>query len=188
MTIGSPNHSMSLSLTPAASISAVTLSAALLMMAGESVLSRFNETQLRKRGAVEPDGDVYRTMRWAYPLAFVAMAVEGAWRGPSPAPVLAAGLAVFGLAKALKVWAISTLGPRWSFRVLVPPGAPLVAAGPYRLLNHPNYVAVIGEIVGVAATVWAPFTGVVTTVGFGLLIRARIRVEDRALGRRRVLQ
>jgi isoprenylcysteine carboxyl methyltransferase (ICMT) family protein YpbQ len=51
------------------------------------------------------------------------------------------------------------------------------------LINHPNYVAVIGELVGVAATVWAPVTGVLITIGFGWLLRARIRVEDRALGR-----
>ena len=72
---------------------------------------------------------------------------------------------------------------RWTFRVLVLRDAPLVAAGPYRLIHHPNYVAVIGELVGVAATVWAPITGVLVTIGFGLLLRARIRVEDRALGR-----
>jgi methyltransferase len=88
-----------------------------------------------------------------------------------------------GLAKALKLWAISTLGPRWTFRVLVVPGAPLVAAGPYRFVNHPNYVAVVGELIGVAATLGAFWSGAIVTVMFGLLIRARIRVEDRALGR-----
>ena len=56
-------------------------------------------------------------------------------------------------------------------------------AGPYRLINHPNYVAVMGELIGMAAVVWAPMTGVLAVVGFGLLIRARVRVEDRVLGR-----
>jgi methyltransferase len=168
---------------PALAIAALTLLAGLLLMAGETVLSSFNAAELRRRGAVEPPGDVYRAMQWAYPAAFVAMALEGMAWGPAPRGVLLGGLALFGLAKALKLWAITTLGPRWSFRVLVLPGAPLVSGGPYRFLNHPNYVAVIGELAGVAATVWAPVTGAIAAVGFGLLMRARVRVEDRALGR-----
>lgn len=169
--------------SPALAIAVLTMVAALLMMAGEALLSSANEARLRREGAVEPPGDVYGTMRWAYPMSFIAMAVEGAWRGPAPPPALVAGLVVFGFAKALKAWAMVSLGPRWCFRVLVPPDAPLVTAGPYRLLRHPNYVAVVGELIGVLLTVWAPITGALAIVGFGLLMRARIRVEDRALGR-----
>ena len=170
-------------LSPGAAVALITFIAVMLVMGGEALLAAFNERQLRARGAIEPDGDVYRTMQWAYPAAFAVMAIEGAVWGPAPAPILLAGLAIFGLAKLLKAWAITTLGPHWTFRVLVLRQAPLVAAGPYRLINHPNYVAVIGELAGVAATVWAPITGVMVIVGFGLLIRARIAVEDRALGR-----
>ncbi len=104
--------------------------------------------------------------------------------GPAPMAVLFAGLVVFGVAKALKAWAISSLGWRWTFRVLVPPGDPLVVRGPYRLLRHPNYVAVCGEIIGVALTVSAPITGAAALIGFGWLLLRRIAVEDRALGRR----
>jgi methyltransferase len=168
----------------ALSIAAVTVIATLLIMAGEAALSAFNERQLRARGAIEPPGDVINTMRFAYPLAFVAMGIEGATTGPAPRDILMYGLALFGLAKALKLWAISSLGWRWSFRVLVVPGAPLVTSGPYRLLSHPNYVAVAGEIVSVAMIVWAPVTGVLATIGFGTLMVKRIRIEDHALGRR----
>ncbi len=83
-----------------------------------------------QRGAIEPPDDVIDTMRWAYPASFVAMAMEGAWAGPASADALAAGLAVFGFAKALKIWAITTLGVRWTFRVLVLPDAPLIDARP----------------------------------------------------------
>lgn len=167
----------------AAIISVGTLAAVLAVMAGEALLSSFNASLLRARGAIEPPGDVYRTMQWAYPAAFVAMAVEGVFTGPSPQTALGLGLGVFGLAKALKAWAISTLGTRWSFRVLVPPGEPPIVAGPYRFLNHPNYVAVCGEILGAALIVGAPVSGVVAVAGFGWLMRRRIAVEDRALGR-----
>jgi len=167
----------------AAIVSLGTLAAVLAVMAGEAVLSSYNASLLRARGAVEPPGDVYRTMQWAYPAAFVAMALEGTLTGPAPMTALGFGLGVFGLAKALKAWAIATLGPRWTFRVLVPPGEPLTAAGPYRLLNHPNYVAVSGEMIGAALIVGAPVSGVVATLGFAWLMRRRIAVEDRALGR-----
>ncbi|HYE87719.1 MAG TPA: isoprenylcysteine carboxylmethyltransferase family protein, partial [Vicinamibacterales bacterium] len=105
--------------------------------------------------------------------------------GPAPANVLAGGLALLGFAKALKIWAISSLGSKWSYRVLVIPGEPLVTSGPYRFLAHPNYVAVVGEIVSVAAIVWAPITGTLATVGFGWLMIQRMQIEDRALGRGR---
>ena len=134
--------------------------AALLIMAGEAVLSSFNERLLRSKGAIEPPDDVIGKMRWAYPLSFIVMGVEGALTGPAPREVLMWGLALFGFAKALKMWAIASLGSRWSYRVLVLPGAPLIKTGPYRFLSHPNYLAVVGEIVSVAAIVWAPITGV----------------------------
>lgn len=161
-----------------------TLAAVLAVMAGEAVLSAFNASLLRARGAVEPPDDVYRVMQVAYPLGFVALAVEGAMTGPAPPPALAAGILIFGLAKALKAWAISSLGPRWSFRVLVPPGEPPIVRGPYRWLHHPNYVAVAGEIAGAALIVGALVTGLLFLAGFGWLMRRRIAVEDRALGRR----
>jgi methyltransferase len=157
--------------------------ATLLIMAGEAVLSSFNERLLRAKGAIEPPDDVIGRMRWAYPLSFVAMGIEGALTGPAPREALMWGLALFGFAKALKMWAVASLGFRWSYRVLVLPGAPLIKTGPYRFLSHPNYLAVAGEMVSVAAIVWAPITGTFATIGFGMLMVKRIRIEDRALGR-----
>lgn len=167
----------------AQAIAIITLVAVLVVMAGEAVLAGFNERLLLQRGAREAPNDVYLTMRWAYPACFIAMAIEGAWRGPSPQTLLLAGLALFGVAKALKAWAIATLGPRWTFRVIVPRDSTLVTGGPYRIMHHPNYIAVVGELLGFAAIVFAPVTGVAALIGFGSLMRARIRVEDRALGR-----
>lgn len=170
-------------MSPAVSIAIITVLATLLIMAGEAVLSSFNEKVLRARGAIEPQQDVINMMRWAYPGAFVVMGIEGALTGPASRDVLMAGLALFGLAKALKVWAMSSLGSKWSYRVLVVPGEPLVKTGPYQFISHPNYLAVVGELVSVAAIVWAPITGVLATIGFGRLMIARIRIEDKALGR-----
>ena len=170
---------------PAVLIAVLTLVAVLLVAAGEAALSAFNARVLVQRGAVGADGDaeLQATMRWAYPACFVAMAVEGAFRGPSTREALAVGLAVFGCSKALKMWVISTLGVRWTFRVLVVPGEVPITRGPYAWLRHPNYVAVVGEIVGVAVIVFAPVTGVASLVGYGSLLRRKITIEDRALRR-----
>ena len=165
------------------SVAVLTLGAVLLIMGGEAALSAFNERVLRERGAVSPPDDPITAMKWAYPACFVVMAVEGALFGPASPRVLALGLAIFGLSKALKMWVISTLGVRWTFRVLVVPGAPLVSHGPYAVMRHPNYLAVLGELAGMAMIVGAPVTGAASVIGYGLLLRRKIAVEDRALGR-----
>ena len=141
-----------------------------------------NERAQRARGGIEPPGDVYRWMQVVYPGAFLAMFVEGTVRG-GPAPGLfVVGAIVLAAAKALKWWAILSLGPFWTFRVIVVPGASLVARGPYRWLRHPNYLGVLVELAGVAAMAGAPLAGVAATGVFIALLVKRIAVEERALG------
>lgn len=166
----------------AAAVPLVSLVVVILMMLAETARSRSNEQWLRARGAVEPPDDVYATMQWVYPVAFVVMALEGAARGLSPGFTTLLGAVVFSASKALKYWAIASLGRRWSFRVLVLPGVALVDRGPYAFLRHPNYVAVIGELVGMALLVGARVTGPLATVVFGWLLWRRIGVENAALG------
>lgn len=140
-----------------------------------------NERAQRARGGVEPPGDVYGLMRIVYPGAFLAMLAEGAVRGAPPPGVLLVGAMVFTGGKALKWWAILSLGSFWTFRVIVVPGAPLVARGPYRFVRHPNYVGVVGELAGAAAIAGAPVAGVVAAGFFVALLVKRIAVEERAL-------
>jgi methyltransferase len=120
-------------------------------------------------------------MTVAYPASFLAMIVEGAARGPAPLALVSAGAVVFAAAKALKWWAIVSLGHFWTFRVIVVPHAVLVRRGPYQLLRHPNYVGVVGELVGVAMITGALVTGCVATIAFSGLILKRIGIEERAL-------
>jgi methyltransferase len=163
----------------------------------ETWRSRRNERALRAAGAIEPGDDVYAWMRVAYPGMFAAMTLEGIFWPPRAATLVAifpesvtttpadltvvAGIGVFLAGKLLKWWAILSLGRFWSFHVLVLPGVPLVTSGPYRLMRHPNYVGLMGEIAGVALMMRAPFTGVLSAVVFGALLVARIRVEERLL-------
>lgn len=162
------------------------------LMAAELGLSRRNERRLRALGALEPPNDVYPWLRVVYPAAFLAMGIEGLVRGGSSVAqgrdhwsgTLTAGLVVFVASKALKAWAIASLGGNWSFRVLVPPRRALVSSGPYRYLSHPNYLAIGGELVGTALAVGAPVTGIVSLAAVGALLARRIEVEERALGLR----
>lgn len=92
-------------------------------------------------------------------------------------PMLALVLA----AQALRWWCIRTLGPQWSTRVVVLPGAPLVTSGPYRWMAHPNYVAVVVEGVALPLVHTAWVTAVAFTVLNALLLRVRIGCEARTL-------
>ena len=169
-------------MTPRARI-LLTLLVVFALMGVEAWRSRRNERGLRRRGAVEPPDDDYRLMQVLYPLAFLLPAAEG-WLHPRAGAVWwMPGAAVFAAGKAIKYWAIAVLGDRWTFRVLVLPGAPLVRRGPYRLLRHPNYVGVAGEIAGAALLSSGPWTGAVLTLAFVGVMRRRIHVEERALAR-----
>jgi methyltransferase len=155
--------------------------AAFVPMLFEAARSRRNEARLRARGAIEPAGDVYAWMQIAYPGCFLGIVAESVWRQQPAGSAAIGGALVFVLAKALKYAAISALGDRWTFRVLVLPGAPLVTTGPYRYLRHPNYVGVAGELIGAALIAGSPVTGVIAFAAFGGMMLARIRVEERAL-------
>jgi methyltransferase len=90
-------------------------------------------------------------------------------------------LAVTLAANALRWWCIATLGERWTARVIVLPGAPLVRSGPYRWFAHPNYVAVIVEGAALPLTGSAWITAGAFTVLNAALLTVRIRCESGAL-------
>jgi methyltransferase len=159
----------------------VLLTLAFVPMAFEARLAARHDRALRSAGASEPKDDVFPLMQFAYPAGFLTMAFEATLRSARVNGVFAAGVVVFALAKAIKYWAIATLGPRWTFRVLVPPGSARLTTGPYRFMRHPNYLGVIGELLGMALMGQAPIAGALSVIVFLMLIVARIRVEERAL-------
>lgn len=166
-----------------AAFAAASLLVALIAMLAELLVSRAHETALLARGArVAPGDPAYDRMRWAYPSVFLLMGLEGLLTRTVPRSAVIGGVALFAAGKALKYWAIATLGQRWTFKVIVLPGAPLVATGPYRFLRHPNYLAVCAELAGFALLCGASVSGPLCFVLFGYLLRQRIIAEERALG------
>ena len=147
----------------------------------EAWLAAVNERWLLARGARVIEDRSFPWMRVTYPAGFLAVIIEGWWRGGPPGGWSSAGIAIFSLGKLVKYAAIGSLGKRWSFRVLVLPGADLVTHGIYAVLRHPNYVGVALEVVGIALWMQAPITGTLFAVTFGLILAWRIRIEERAL-------
>src|SRR5882672_9736629 len=112
-------------------VAIVVLALAFMPMAFEARLAATHDRALRAAGAIEPKDDVFPLMQVVYPAAFLAMALEAGLRDAHVDPIFGAGAFVFALGKAINYWAIATLGSRWTFRVLVPPGSGLVQRGPY---------------------------------------------------------
>ena len=60
-------------------------------------------------------------------------------------PVHATFVIIYALLQCGRLWVLMSLGRRWTTRIIVLPGAPLVASGPYRVLKHPNYFILTAE-------------------------------------------
>jgi methyltransferase len=79
-------------------------------------------------------------------------------------------------------WCATVLGKHWNPRVIVIPNAPLVRRGPYRWLHHPNYAAVVAEVVALPLVHSAWLTAIAFTTANALVLTVRIRTENEALG------
>jgi methyltransferase len=87
------------------------------------------------------------------------------------------------LLQAARLWVLSTLGPRWTTRIIVLPGEDLVKEGPYRFLTHPNYWVVAGEIAVLPLVFGLPWVALIFTIFNAVVLYVRIREENRALSR-----
>nr|WSZ94464.1 isoprenylcysteine carboxyl methyltransferase family protein [Streptomyces sp. NBC_00857] len=148
----------------------------------ELAVARRNTRWSTERGAVERGRGHYPAMVLLHTglLLGCLAEVRAADRPFVPVP----GWTMFAVvlaAQGLRWWCIRTLGPRWNTRVLVVPGLALVTGGPYRLLRHPNYVAVVAEGVALPLVHGAWLTALVFTVLNAALLTVRIRCENRAL-------
>jgi methyltransferase len=148
----------------------------------ELVLSRRNAAWSFARGGVESGRGHYRVMVALHSGFLVAMLVEAVVRRPEVPPALAWSMLGLVLAsQALRWWCIVTLGPRWNTRVIVVPGLPPVRSGPYRLLAHPNYLAVVVEGLALPLVHGCWITAAAFTVLNAALLTVRLRVENAAL-------
>ncbi len=168
-------------------MSGVALYTALIVLVAlerlaELVVSRRNATWSFNRGGVETGQRHYLVMVVLHTGLLVGALVEVWTRQPDFIPALGwPMLALVVASQALRWWCITSLGPRWNTRVIVVPGMPLVSRGPYRLMRHPNYVAVVVEGFALPLVYSAWITAVVFTVLNAALLRVRLKVEEAAL-------
>jgi methyltransferase len=148
----------------------------------ELAVSRRNAAWSLARGGRESGQRHYLVMVVVHSGLLVGMLVEAWVRRPAVPLALAAGMLALVIAsQALRWWCVATLGPRWNTRVIVVPGLPLVRSGPYRLLRHPNYVAVVVEGAALPLVHAAWMTALAFTVANAAVLAVRLRVEDAAL-------
>jgi methyltransferase len=148
----------------------------------ELVVSKRHAAWAFSRGGVERGQSHYPFMVLLHTGLLVGAVVE-VWVANRPfLPALGwSMLAVVVLSQALRWWCIATLGNQWNTRVIVVPGLPLVRRGPYRIMPHPNYVAVVAEGFALPLVHTAWVTAVLFTVANAALLRERLRVENQAL-------
>ena len=157
-------------------ISVAVLALVTLQRIAELVLARRHTKLLLARGAFEVAPEHYPAI----------VALHGAWLAglwilaPAREPNLAL-LALFGLLQAGRVWVLATLGERWTTRILILPGAPLIRSGPYRFLSHPNYCVVAAELFLLPLAFGLVTFAAVFTVLNALALWVRIRAENAAL-------
>ena len=144
---------------------------------GELWLSNRNTKRLLAAGAYEVGRAHYPFMIILHGLWLAALWWYAPWQ-----PINWFWLSIFILLQAARVWMFLSLGPRWTTRIIILPGAPLVRDGPYRYVNHPNYLIVIGEIASLPLAFGLSKIAVFFSVINAAILAVRIREENRALG------
>jgi methyltransferase len=147
-----------------------------LQRLAELVIARRNTRALLARGATEVGAAHYPVM-----VALHSAWIAGLWVLGFGQPVEPVWVAIFAVLQLARLWILATLRERWTTRIIVLPGAPLVRSGPYRFVTHPNYVVVVCEIAVLPLALGLPIFAAVFSVLNGLMLAVRISAENRAL-------
>jgi methyltransferase len=147
----------------------------------ELLLSRRNAARTLARGGRESGREHLPWMVGLHAAFLASCAVESRFR-PFPGAVGWAALGAAVAAQGMRYWAVASLGDRWNVRVIVVPGEAAVQRGPYRFVRHPNYAAVMLEMAAVPLVHGCWATALVFSAANALVLRARIRAEEAALG------
>ncbi|WP_194273743.1 MULTISPECIES: isoprenylcysteine carboxyl methyltransferase family protein [Rhizobium] len=156
----------------------ILLSFVTLQRLAELALARRNTDALLRKGGHEVGARHYPLM-----VTLHALWLAGLWLlapGHSVNPIW---LVIFCLLQAGRIWVIASLGERWTTRIVILPGTPLVQRGPYRFMSHPNYAIVAGEIATLPLTFGLPFYALGFSLLNALMLRVRIAEESTALKR-----
>jgi len=144
-------------------------------------LSARNARRMFQRGAREYGREHFPALVVLHTLFPVSLIAEVLWLGARAGPLALGWLVLWVAAQGLRWAAMGTLGDFWNTRVIVLPGGPRIHQGPYRLLRHPNYVAVAVELLAGPLIFGAWRTALAFSIANFFALRVRIRCENRAL-------
>ena len=146
-----------------------------LQRLSELVIAQINTSALMARGAQEFGRSHYPVM-----VLLHASWLAVLWATVGAQPVNLPLLAIFGVLQLLRVWVLATLGRRWTTRIIVPAGEPLVVRGPFRFLRHPNYAVVIAEIAILPLVFGLVWVALLYSALNAAMLWVRIRAENAA--------
>jgi methyltransferase len=158
------------------SLATIILTLVTLQRLGELALARRNTERLRARGAIEFDAEHYPLIVLVH-TAWLLML----WTFGHDEDVNLWLLAAFVLLQGVRLWVLATLGSRWTTRIIIVPGEPLIDTGPYRYFSHPNYAVVVAEIAVLPLALHLPVVAAIFTLLNAAVLVVRIRAEARAL-------
>jgi methyltransferase len=147
----------------------------------EVFLARSNEKKLRSKGAVEAGQKHYKWMVLMHASFFAVFFIEVVNLCAKPPLWWPIPFVLFLFAQVIRVWAIASLGMYWNTKILLLPGARVVAKGPYRFMRHPNYTVVTVELFVIPLIFGAYYTAILFTLLNILMLRVRIPAEEKAL-------
>jgi methyltransferase len=142
----------------------------------EMQLAESHSRKLLAEGAVEHGRDHY-----AFIVGLHAVWLAALWWWAPGRPISIPFLILFAILQAGRVWVIRSLGERWTTRIIVKPGAPLVRRGPYRFVSHPNYLIVTAEIAVLPLVFGLWRIALVFSLLNAIVLAVRIRAENHAL-------
>jgi methyltransferase len=147
-----------------------------LQRLAELVWSARNERLLRARGAFEAGAAHY-----PFIVALHALWLGGLWFLAWARPTNWYLVAAYAAIQIARIWVLASLGERWTTRIIVLPGVPLIRSGAYRLFRHPNYIVIALEIALLPLCFGLLWYAVLFSVANAVLLFVRIRAEERAL-------
>lgn len=147
----------------------------------ELVIAKKNEKKLKNRGAIELGKEHYKYFIILHSSFFLSILIENYFIHYVKVNYFVFLLTLFIVLQLGRIWVISTLGERWNTKIIVLPNEKLVKKGLYRFMKHPNYIIVSIELIVIPLMFHAYITTVIFSICNLILLKVRIREENKAL-------
>ncbi|HXC03185.1 MAG TPA: isoprenylcysteine carboxylmethyltransferase family protein [Bacteroidia bacterium] len=151
----------------------------IVLRMGELIYTRKNRKWMLQHDALEYDSRLYSVILGMHILFIVSLLVEyGHQKTQAYSTFL---LAAYFLLLGFKIWTLSSIGNLWCQKTFRMPELPIIRKGPYKFMNHPNYIIVVGEVLLVSLAFHLYYTACIFTILHIALLYIRIKEEDKAL-------